>query len=164
MSRQTTYIAIVFTALALCFSTGLVSEAAAQSSVPPKGGVAADANPASSPGVSGDSQQGTGGGAARQGEAPSVWAQLIPFALIFLIFWFLIIRPQSKKQKAHDEMVKVLKKGDEVITQSGIFGRIADFDDKAGAVVLEIAKDVRIRVVRSQVGGHQGKQKEESST
>ena len=116
----------------------------------PKGG-----SGTSTPAPAGQPGEAAPGG---EGQAPpqqSPWPTLIIFGVIFLIFWLFIIRPQSKKAKEHTEMVKSLKKGDEVVTQSGIFGRISGFDDAAGAVVLEVAQNTRIKVVRSQVGGLQ---------
>jgi preprotein translocase subunit YajC len=78
------------------------------------------------------------------------WITLIPLLLIFVIFWFLIIRPQSKRAKQHREMVGALKTGDEVVTQGGILGRIVAIDESFAT--LEIAQNVRIRVQRHMVG------------
>lgn len=61
------------------------------------------------------------------GEA-NMFASLMPFALIFLVFYFLLIRPQQKKAKEHKQMLSALKKGDAVVTAGGIFGRIIDVD------------------------------------
>nr|PZM92514.1 MAG: preprotein translocase subunit YajC [Pseudomonadota bacterium] len=78
---------------------------------------------------------------------------LLPMILVFVIFYFLVIRPQQKQMKKHQEYLNSLKVGDEVVTNSGIFGRIEDIDDKT--VRLEIARDVRIRVLKSQIAGPQ---------
>lgn len=75
--------------------------------------------------------------------------QFAPFILIFLIFWFLIIRPQQKKAKAHRELLLALKKGDEVKTDSGIHGTIARLADDY--ITLEIANKVQIRIDRPRV-------------
>ena len=76
------------------------------------------------------------------------------FILVFFgIFWFFIIRPQSKKQKDHQTFVSGLKTGEMVITQGGIIGRISDFDHSTGAVILEVDKNTKIRIVRGQISG-----------
>ena len=75
--------------------------------------------------------------------------QFAPFILIFVIFWFLIIRPQQKKAKAHRELLQNLKKGDEVKTDSGIHGSIIRLADDS--VTLEIAHKVQIRIDRVRI-------------
>ena len=76
------------------------------------------------------------------------------FILVFFgIFWFFIIRPQSKKQKDHQTFVSGLKKGEMVVSQGGIIGRISDFDDSTGAVILEVDKNTKIRIVRGHISG-----------
>ena len=75
--------------------------------------------------------------------------QFFPFILIFLIFWFLIIRPQQKKSKAHRELVGSLQKGDEVKTDGGIHGTISRMAEDV--VTLEIANKVAIRIDRSRI-------------
>lgn len=86
-------------------------------------------------------------GAPAQGDA---FLSLLPLIIIFAIFWFLIIRPQTKRAKQHREMVGALKTGDEVVTQGGILGRIIALDDNFATV--EVANDVRIRVQRGMIG------------
>lgn len=76
---------------------------------------------------------------------------LLPMVLIFAIFWFLIIQPQRKQQKRHREFLGTLKKGDEVVTQSGILGRVFAVDDSE--VVLEIADKVKIKMIKGYVSG-----------
>lgn len=78
---------------------------------------------------------------------------LPPMILVFVIFYFLVIRPQQKQAKKHQEFLNGLKVGDEVITNSGIFGKIEDVDERS--VRLEIARDVRIRILKSQIAGPQ---------
>lgn len=79
----------------------------------------------------------------------NVFAQFIPLILIFAIFWFLVIRPQQKKSKAHKVLVSELKKGDEVFTDGGIFGTVQKVADDV--VTLEISPKVPIRIVRSRI-------------
>ena len=74
---------------------------------------------------------------------------LLPFALIFVIMYFLLIRPQQKKQKEHREMIQNLKKGDRIVTGGGIHGRITGMDDTTFTV--EIADKVRVKVNRGNV-------------
>ncbi|MCU0662211.1 MAG: preprotein translocase subunit YajC [Myxococcota bacterium] len=69
--------------------------------------------------------------------------------VMFAVFYFLLIRPQQKKQKEHTRMLSELKKGDEVVTGGGLIGRISGFTDKT--FVLEVSEKVRVRVLRSQV-------------
>ena len=66
-------------------------------------------------------------------------SQFLPMIFIFVIFYFLLIAPMRKKQKKTQEMLSKLKKGDEVITGGGIFGRITALDDERGFVILQIA-------------------------
>ena len=74
---------------------------------------------------------------------------LLPLILMFLILWFLMIRPQMKRAKEHKAMVAALAKGDEVITQGGMAGRISDLDDSF--VHLEVSDNVNIVVQRGSV-------------
>lgn len=82
---------------------------------------------------------------------PSMVEQLLPFLAIFAIFYFFIIRPQSKRQSQHRDFLSQMKRGDEVITTGGIFGRVEGLTDSF--VTLEVSDGVRIRVLRSQVAG-----------
>ena len=75
--------------------------------------------------------------------------QLLPFVLLFVVFYFLLIRPQSKRAKEHKNMVSNLAKGDEIVTSGGVLGRIADLDENY--VSLEIANNVTIRIQRNSV-------------
>ena len=85
-------------------------------------------------------------GAAGSGSA---WMQLLPLVLIFVVFYFLLIRPQTKRAKEHKEMVGKLQSGDEVVTNGGLLGRIAEVGDNF--ITLEVADGVTIRVQRFQV-------------
>lgn len=80
---------------------------------------------------------------------PSFMEQGLLFGGMFFIFYFLVLRPQVKKQKTHQDFIQSLKKGDRVLTSSGIFGTIEGLTDKY--VKLEIADDVSIRVLRTHV-------------
>ncbi len=78
----------------------------------------------------------------------------IPIILMFVIFYFLLIRPQQKKAKEHQNMVNNLKKGDRVITSGGIYGEITSLDENT--VTVEIADKVRIKVSRPSIAGLSG--------
>lgn len=84
---------------------------------------------------------------------PSAAASLIPFLLIFAVFWLFLIRPQSKKFKAHQEMVKTLKKGDGIVTGGGIVGKVVKAVDGAETIEVEIAAGVVVEVTRATVTG-----------
>ena len=80
----------------------------------------------------------------------SGFAQFVPLILIFVIFYFFLIRPQQKKVKEHKLMVSALKRGDEVITSGGIVGRVERIigDDKAD---ISISENVTVQVVQSTI-------------
>ena len=90
---------------------------------------------------------------AAPGAAANPLVQFAPMIFIFVIFYFLLIAPMRRKQKKTQEMLSKLKKGDEVITGAGIFGRISAMDEERGFVVLQIADNVKIKVLRSAVAG-----------
>ncbi|MHB8172977.1 MAG: preprotein translocase subunit YajC [Nitrospirota bacterium] len=90
-----------------------------------------------------------GGAAGAPGAGPSMFQSIIPLVIIFGIFYFLLIRPQSKKAKEHKAMLDALKKGDRVITSGGIFGTIQSLT--ANTVVLIISENVKIKVGRGYI-------------
>lgn len=77
------------------------------------------------------------------------FAAFVPLILMFVIFYFLLIRPQQKRAKEHQEMVNNLKKGDRVVTSGGIHGVVAKVED--ADVQLEIAEKIRIKVTRANI-------------
>jgi preprotein translocase subunit YajC len=83
--------------------------------------------------------------AAPQGSLIDLW----PLVVIFIAFYFLLIRPQQKKQKAHNEMVSALQVGDEVMTAGGILGRITGVSDHYA--VVQISDNTEIKVQKSSV-------------
>lgn len=85
------------------------------------------------------------------GGTGSMLATFAPLVLIFVVFWFLLIRPQQKKAKEHREMVAALSKGDEVVTSGGLLGRITQVGDTF--VTVELAAGIEVRVQRSAVSG-----------
>ena len=86
---------------------------------------------------------------AAAGSAPSPFVQMVPLVVVVGIMYFLVLRPQMRKQKDHASFVTQLKRGEEVLTTGGILGRIEGLTDLY--VTLEIAPSVRIRVLRSQI-------------
>ncbi len=78
------------------------------------------------------------------------FTSIVPLILIFVIMYFLLIRPQQKKVKQHRAMVAALRRGDQVQTQGGLIGRITKVKDE-GEVEVEIAQGVKVRVVRSTI-------------
>ncbi len=91
-----------------------------------------------------------GQGGAPSGQGGGLGA-FVPLILMFVIFYFLLIRPQQKKAKEHQEMINNLKKGDRVVTGGGIHGQIVSTD--AATVVVEIADKVRVKVNRPSIAG-----------
>ncbi|MFV1464885.1 MULTISPECIES: preprotein translocase subunit YajC [unclassified Phaeobacter] len=77
-------------------------------------------------------------------------AQFLPLILIFAIMYFLLIRPQQKKLKTHQAMVEALRRGDQVVTQGGIIGKVAKVKDDR-EIEVEIAEGVKIRVIKSTI-------------
>lgn len=92
---------------------------------------------------------------ASDGGGGNIFAALLPFLLMFAVLYFLLIRPQQKRQKQHQAVLESLKKGDRVITNSGIFGTIVNFNDKNKSVVLRVGENeqIKLEVLRSSIAG-----------
>jgi len=97
------------------------------------------------------------GGGEGGGSSPLTF---LPFILIFVLFYFLILRPQQKQTKKRNEMLGTLKRGDDVVTSGGIYGKILNISEDE-IVTLEISKGVSIRIGRAAISGLQPTQKEE---
>lgn len=78
------------------------------------------------------------------------FAQFIPLILIFAIMYLLLIRPQQKKLKEHQAMVAALRRGDQIVTQGGLIGKVSKVKDD-NEIEVELAENVRVRVVKSTV-------------
>ncbi len=87
--------------------------------------------------------------AGNQPPQPNLLMQMFPLILIFVLFYFVLIRPQQKRQKEHQKLVESLKTGDKVVTNAGIHGIIANVKDKT--VVIKIADNVKVEFDRSAV-------------
>ena len=77
--------------------------------------------------------------------------QLVPFVLIFIIMWFLIIRPQQRRVKEHQEMLKNVRRGDTVVTSGGIVGKVTKVTEGTADLDVEIADGVRVKVARGMI-------------
>ncbi|MGB1182456.1 MAG: preprotein translocase subunit YajC [Candidatus Puniceispirillaceae bacterium] len=82
---------------------------------------------------------------------------LLPFVLIFVVFYFFLIRPQQKRAKEHREMVNRLSRGDKVITSGGLVGKVTKAVDDQETVEVEIAKDVKVNIMRTMIADKQSK-------
>jgi preprotein translocase subunit YajC len=94
-------------------------------------------------------QGGEGGGGSFLG--------FLPFILIIVIMYFLMIRPQVKKQKERQKMVEAVEKGDKIVTSGGIHGKITGFTDDGKTVILQVDEKVKINIDRSAIGVVKGK-------
>ena len=88
-------------------------------------------------------------------EAPksqdSVFTSFMPLILIFTVFYFLLIRPQEQKKKEQEDLVNSVKKGEEVVTHSGLFGKVTKVDEISQTVELEIADKVHVKMMKSGI-------------
>ena len=82
---------------------------------------------------------------------------LMPIILVMVIFYFLLIRPQQKRAKQHKEMLAALKRGDKIVTNGGLTGTIIKAVDDSETIEVEIAKDVKVNVVRTMIADVRGK-------
>lgn len=89
---------------------------------------------------------------AAAGGGGDMLTSFVPLILIFVIFYFFLIRPQQKKAKAHKEMVNALRRGDQILLQSGLYGKVTKVKDGEEEIEVEIAQNVRVRALRSSVG------------
>ena len=86
------------------------------------------------------------------GGAGSAFASFVPLILIFAIMYFLLIRPQQKKVKEHQAMVAALRRGDQVVTQGGVIGKVSKVkEDGSNEIEVEIAEGVKVRVIKNTV-------------
>ena len=88
---------------------------------------------------------------------------LLPFVLIFIIFYFLLIRPQQKRVKQHKLMVASLKRGNKVLTAGGIFGVVSKASDGSETVSVEIASGITVEIARSMISEVRGDEKIKNS-
>ena len=87
-------------------------------------------------------------------QAPSALVQLMPMVLIIMVFYFIMWRPIRNKQKALEQLVKDLKKGDRVVTSGGFYGEVVKAEDHT--VVLKLAENVKVKVAKRAIAGLEG--------
>ncbi len=90
--------------------------------------------------------------AAPQG--PSPFLNMMPLVLIFVVFYFVMWAPIRKKQKALEQLVNTLKKGDKVVTNGGLYGEVVRADDSI--VILKLAENVKVKVAKRAIAGLEG--------
>ena len=88
---------------------------------------------------------------ATGGDVNAILVNLVPFILIFVIMWFLIIRPQQRRVKEHQEMLKNVRRGDTVVTSGGIVGKVTRVTEDGSDIDVEIADGVRVKVARAMI-------------
>lgn len=81
----------------------------------------------------------------------SLVTQFVPFILIFVIMWFLIIRPQQRRVRAHQEMIKNVRRGDTVVTSGGIIGKVTKVLEDSTDIEIEIADGVKVKLARAMI-------------
>lgn len=86
---------------------------------------------------------------AAAANTPPAWTSFIPFVGMGLVFWFFLLRPQMQQQKAQKAKIAALKKGDQVITQGGLLGKVAKVEELY--VEVELAPNVKVKAVRSSI-------------
>ena len=82
---------------------------------------------------------------------------LLPIVFVMVIFYFLLIRPQQKRAKQHKEMLSAIRRGDKIVTSGGLTGTIVKVVEDSETVEIEIAKDVKVHVVRAMIADVKGK-------
>ena len=94
-------------------------------------------------------------------QAPGIASMLFPMVVIFAIFYFLIIRPQKRREQKHRNYLSKIQAGDEVILQSGILGKVTGVTDEY--VTIEIADRVRVKCLKSAIAGTQKNQESQAA-
>lgn len=89
-------------------------------------------------------------GAGEDGGGLGMFGSILPLILIFVVFYFLLIRPQQRKQKQHREMLQNVHRGDDIVTNGGLVGRVIKVG-RDDSLLVEIAPDVRVRVMRNMI-------------
>lgn len=87
--------------------------------------------------------------AATAGEAPPAWLQFLPLVAMGVIFWFLILRPQMKRQKEHQAKIGGIKRGDQVVTGGGLVGKVVKVDDTYAEI--ELAPGMKVKAVKTTI-------------
>lgn len=85
------------------------------------------------------------------GQTPNPFIQLVPLVLIFVVFYFFMIRPQQKKQKDREQVLDSIKRGDRVVTIGGIHGTVAGIETEKKTVLVQVADNLKIKFERSAI-------------
>lgn len=85
------------------------------------------------------------------GQTPNPLVQIVPLVLIFVVFYFFMIRPQQKKQKDRDKLLDNIKRGDRVVTIGGIHGTVAGIETEKKTVLVQVADNLKIKFERSAI-------------
>jgi preprotein translocase subunit YajC len=93
-------------------------------------------------------------GTTPEAGTPNPLISMLPFFLILIIFYFVLIRPQQNQLQKHKKFLESLKKGDEVVTDSGMFGTVVGVDDES--VVLRVAENVKVKWLKGKIAGRVG--------
>jgi preprotein translocase subunit YajC len=88
---------------------------------------------------------------APAGGGTDIILQFVPFILIFVIMWFLIIRPQQRRVRTHQEMIKNVRRGDTVVTSGGIIGKVTKVFEESTDIEIEIADGVKVKVAKAMI-------------
>ena len=83
--------------------------------------------------------------------APSGWMQIIPLILIFVVFWFILIYPQQRRQKQHRKMVESLQKGDKIVTVGGIYGVVTHIGENT--IIIKVDDNTKLEITKGAVAG-----------
>lgn len=86
-----------------------------------------------------------------EGSTGNIWGMILPFALMILVLYFLMIRPQQKRQKEHTKMLSELKKGDRIITTGGMYGTIFGFSEDENKIIIKISDEVKMEFLKSAI-------------
>ena len=86
---------------------------------------------------------------AADGSAPPAWVQILPLGILFVLMYFVLLRPQMKRQKEAEKLIQSVKTGDRVLAAGGIYGTVANLKD--GIVILKVADNVKVEVLRSSI-------------
>ena len=93
----------------------------------------------------------------------SGWTSLVPMVLIFVVFYFLLIRPQEKKRRQQAQLVSEVKKGEEILTNTGLFGKVVEINDSDNTIMVQVAKDVEIKMLKNSIANIISRNKGEDS-
>ncbi|NBR70615.1 MAG: preprotein translocase subunit YajC [Verrucomicrobia bacterium] len=96
------------------------------------------------------------------GTAPPAWVQILPLAILFVLMYFVLLRPQMKRQKETEKLIQSVKTGDRVLAAGGIYGTVANLKD--AVVLLKVADNVKIEVLRSSITSVEKVAEEKSSS